>query len=117
MFAVRPRVVVPAKSVAVRRTFVRAEPDSAIADAIKEAEEACKDGTKKGECAAAWDEVEELSAHASHTKAKGYEDPLEKYCESAPDADECRVYEDQTTLERRLSSAVSVNILSGYRLF
>lgn len=44
--------------------------------------------------AAAWDTVEELSAAASHAKdaAKVNSDPLEQYCETAPDADECRVY-------------------------
>jgi hypothetical protein len=47
--------------------------------------------------AAAWDTVEELSAAASHAKAaakESYQDPLEKYCDSNPDADECRVYDD-----------------------
>jgi hypothetical protein len=44
--------------------------------------------------AAAWDTVEELSAAASHAKASGPEDPLEKFCEEDPSADECRVYED-----------------------
>jgi hypothetical protein len=39
--------------------------------------------------------VEELSAAASHAKdAAGNEDPLEKFCEEDPSADECRVYED-----------------------
>jgi hypothetical protein len=47
--------------------------------------------------AAAWDTVEELSAAVSHAKAVAAadptsNDPLEKFCESAPDADECRVY-------------------------
>jgi len=44
--------------------------------------------------AAAWDTVEELSAAVSHSKASGPEDPLEKFCEEDPSADECRVYED-----------------------
>lgn len=45
--------------------------------------------------AAAWDTVEELSAAASHAKDnKVVEDPLEKFCEEDPSADECRVYED-----------------------
>jgi hypothetical protein len=41
--------------------------DSKIAEAIKEAEKACDDGSKE-DCATAWDEVEELSAAASHKK-------------------------------------------------
>lgn len=45
--------------------------------------------------AAAWDTVEELSAAASHAKDNAQkEDPLEKFCEDDPSADECRVYED-----------------------
>jgi CP12 domain len=42
--------------------------DTKIKEAIKEAEEACAETGKQGECAAAWDEVEELSAAASHKK-------------------------------------------------
>jgi hypothetical protein len=42
--------------------------DEQVKEAIKEAEQACADG-KKGECAAAWDEVEELSAAVSHSKS------------------------------------------------
>ncbi|GAB4817821.1 hypothetical protein N2152v2_004867 [Parachlorella kessleri] len=74
-----------------RLVFVRGTaPDkSAIQEAIKDAEET----------AAAWDTVEELSAAASHAKdaAKANPssvDPLEKYCEDQPDADECRVFDD-----------------------
>lgn len=36
-----------------------------IQDAISAAEKACDDGEKE-DCATAWDEVEELSAAASH---------------------------------------------------
>jgi len=65
-----------------------------ISKAIDDAKDACEGGTS-GECAAAWDNVEELSAEASHQKAKEVKkDPLEEFCEGAPDADECRVYED-----------------------
>ena len=60
------------------------------------AREVCStEGSTSGECAAAWDSVEELSAEASHQKQS---DPqktsLEKYCDDNPDALECRVYED-----------------------
>eukprot|EP00358_Blepharisma_japonicum_P006676 CAMPEP_0202943328 /NCGR_PEP_ID=MMETSP1395-20130829/3741_1 /ASSEMBLY_ACC=CAM_ASM_000871 /TAXON_ID=5961 /ORGANISM="Blepharisma japonicum, Strain Stock R1072" /LENGTH=107 /DNA_ID=CAMNT_0049640667 /DNA_START=29 /DNA_END=352 /DNA_ORIENTATION=- len=80
----------------VRSILVRAEPSkSAVETAIKEAEEACKDGTT-GECAAAWDAVEEVSAAASDKKAavKAAADPLEQFCEGDPSADECRVYDE-----------------------
>lgn len=41
--------------------------DGKIAEAIKDAEKACEDGQAE-DCATAWDEVEELSAAASHKK-------------------------------------------------
>eukprot|EP00959_Pyramimonas_sp_CCMP1952_P103540 2165212-Pyramimonas_sp.AAC.1 len=48
-----------------------------ISGAIDEAKETCEDGTA-GECAAAWDTVEELSATAAHQKAKAPAfDPME----------------------------------------
>jgi len=69
-----------------------------VADAIKEAEEMCKGGDAQ-HCAAAWDNVEELSAAAAHKKVAYQEDkvasdPLEAFCDDNPDADECRVYDD-----------------------
>ncbi|GFR49284.1 hypothetical protein Agub_g11293 [Astrephomene gubernaculifera] len=68
-----------------------------VQDAVKDAEEACANGTTQ-DCAVAWDTVEELSAAVAHkkdaAKADPQLDPLEKYCQDSPDADECRVYED-----------------------
>ncbi|MQL77638.1 hypothetical protein Taro_010047 [Colocasia esculenta] len=66
-----------------------------VSESIKAAEEACAGDPVSGECVAAWDEVEELSAAASHArdKLKG-SDPLENYCKDNPEADECRTYED-----------------------
>ncbi|GAQ87418.1 hypothetical protein KFL_003510120 [Klebsormidium nitens] len=77
---------------------VRASTPSDISQLIKEAQETCKENPDK-ECAAAWDEVEELSAEAAHQKARAKAnpastDPLEKFCEDNPETDECRVYED-----------------------
>ncbi|TVT96801.1 hypothetical protein EJB05_30865, partial [Eragrostis curvula] len=67
-----------------------------LSDSIKQAEETCKDETATGECAAAWDEVEELSAAGSHARDKQKEtsDPLENYCKENPEADECRTYDN-----------------------
>ncbi|XWS46556.1 hypothetical protein CRYUN_Cryun14cG0078000 [Craigia yunnanensis] len=77
---------------------VRAAPDSIsekVQKSIKDATEACSDDPASGECLAAWDEVEELSAAASHARDKKKEnDPLENYCKDNPEADECRTYED-----------------------
>ncbi|KAG2693337.1 hypothetical protein I3843_08G087000 [Carya illinoinensis] len=77
---------------------VAAAPDKIsekVADSIKGAEEACAGDPASGECVAAWDEVEELSAAASHARDKKKEsDPLEAYCKDNPETDECRTYED-----------------------
>ncbi|CAH9082590.1 unnamed protein product [Cuscuta epithymum] len=53
-----------------------------VAESVKNAEETCAGDPESGECVAAWDEVEELSAAASHArerqKANNPSDPLEK---------------------------------------
>ncbi|NJK28600.1 MAG: hypothetical protein HC925_09550 [Coleofasciculaceae cyanobacterium SM2_3_26] len=52
-------------------------------------------GAASGECAAAWDAVEELQAEAAHQKSKKPDKTyFQKYCDANPDADECRVYDD-----------------------
>ncbi|KAJ8511603.1 hypothetical protein OPV22_002037 [Ensete ventricosum] len=67
-----------------------------VSESIKKAEEACAEDAVAGECAAAWDEVEELSAAASHArdKLKADSDPLENYCKDNPETDECRTYDN-----------------------
>lgn len=66
-----------------------------VAESIKSAEDACSENPTSGECVAAWDEVEELSAAASHARdKKKSSDPLEEYCKDNPETDECRTYED-----------------------
>ncbi|KAI9082615.1 hypothetical protein K1719_035484 [Acacia pycnantha] len=77
---------------------VRAAPDrisEKVEESIKNAEEACSDNPAGGECVAAWDEVEELSAAASHERDRKKEsDPLENYCKDNPETDECRTYDN-----------------------
>lgn len=52
-------------------------------------------GSQSGECAAAWDVVEELQAEAAHQRQKVKpKNSLEQYCDANPDADECRMYDD-----------------------
>ena len=52
-------------------------------------------GAESGECAAAWDAVEELQAEASHQRQKQpKKTSLERYCDENPDADECRLYDE-----------------------
>lgn len=52
-------------------------------------------GATAPECAAAWDEVEELQAAAADKRQeKKTLSSLEAYCAENPDAQECRIYED-----------------------
>ncbi|WP_019508336.1 CP12 domain-containing protein [Pleurocapsa sp. PCC 7319] len=52
-------------------------------------------GATSPECAAAWDQVEELQAAAAHKRQeKKSMSSLEAYCAENPDAEECRIYED-----------------------
>ena len=80
------------------RIVCMSSPDLAkeVEDKIAAAKAACADPNSTAECAAAWDEVEEIAATVSHEKAKAKvsSDPLEKFCDDNPEADECRVYED-----------------------
>jgi hypothetical protein len=67
-----------------------------IQEELANARNVCSaEGTSTGECAAAWDAVEELQAEAAHQRQehpkKTY---LQEYCDANPDAAECRVYED-----------------------
>ncbi|KAK3194270.1 hypothetical protein Dsin_025580 [Dipteronia sinensis] len=77
---------------------LRAAPESIsekVEKSIQEAKQACEGDPASGECVAAWDEVEELSAAASHARDKKKDsDPLETYCKDNPETDECRTYED-----------------------
>ena len=67
-----------------------------LSKSIEEAQEVCAAEGASKECAAAWDQVEELSSTVADQRnaAKGAKDPLEQYCKDEPQADECRVYED-----------------------
>ena len=69
-----------------------------IEQELEQAREVCDtSGAKSGECAAAWDAVEELQAEASHQRSK----PEQKeklfravHCDDNPEAAECRIYDD-----------------------
>ncbi|KAK7337520.1 hypothetical protein VNO77_18099 [Canavalia gladiata] len=79
---------------------VRAVPEQIsekVEESIKHAQEACAGDPTSGECVAAWDEVEELSAAASHARDKQKEkesDPLENYCKDNPETIECKTYDN-----------------------
>jgi hypothetical protein len=53
------------------------------------------EGAESGDCAAAWDAVEELQAEAAHQRQKQpKKTSLEQYCDDNPDAAECRIYDE-----------------------
>lgn len=63
---------------------------------LEQARAVCElSGSNSGECAAAWDAVEELQAEASHQKqSTKQKNSLEQYCDDNPEAAECRVYDN-----------------------
>lgn len=67
-----------------------------IKQETEQAREVCStEGATSAECAVAWDSVEELQAEAAHQRQNNPEkSSLEQYCDTNPDAPECRVYED-----------------------
>ncbi len=50
-------------------------------------------GNASDACAAAWDAVEELQAAIADRKQLKHRTSLDIYCETHPDASECRVYD------------------------
>ena len=63
-----------------------------IEEEREQARAACDlNGETSGECAAAWDAVEELQAEASHKRQVKPKNAFEKYCDDNPDAVECRI--------------------------
>jgi hypothetical protein len=67
-----------------------------IQEEIKSAKAVCDNtDSTPGQCAAAWDAVEELQAEAAHQRqSTPSKSSLERYCDDNPDAAECRLYED-----------------------
>ncbi|KAI3693809.1 hypothetical protein L1987_76761 [Smallanthus sonchifolius] len=94
----KPTWVKMPTNMTARKMYLRAAPEGLsekIAASIESAKESCADDPASGECVAAWDEVEELSAASSHARDKAKDaDPLETYCKDNPETDECRTYED-----------------------
>ncbi|OVA16764.1 protein of unknown function CP12 [Macleaya cordata] len=77
------------------RTMATPDISNQVSESIKNAEEVCAGDPVSGECVAAWDEVEEVSAAASDARLKKKEsDPLENYCKDNPETDECRTYDN-----------------------
>lgn len=53
------------------------------------------EGASAGQCAAAWEAVEELQAEAAHRQESHPKlNKFQQYCADNPDAVECRLYED-----------------------
>lgn len=70
--------------------------DEKIQEELQNARNICStEGDSSGDCAAAWDAVEELQAEASHQRNnQPKKTSLESYCDANPEAAECRVYDD-----------------------
>jgi hypothetical protein len=68
-----------------------------IEQAREEAHQVCNtEGVTSGQCAAAWDALEELQAEAAHqrTEQQEHKTSFQQYCDDNPDAAECRIYDD-----------------------
>ncbi|XP_073283739.1 calvin cycle protein CP12-1, chloroplastic-like [Primulina huaijiensis] len=65
-----------------------------VEQSIKNAKETCSDDPVDGECAAAWDEVEELSASDARDRSKEISDPSGNFCKDNPETEECRTYDN-----------------------
>lgn len=62
-------------------------------DLVNQAHAACgENGMMSGECATAWDAVEEVQAEISHRRSD-VKTAFNAYCDENPDAAECRVYD------------------------
>lgn len=60
---------------------------------VDQAHTACStNGAASSECAAAWDAVEEVQAEMSHRRDRE-RTSLQNYCDTHPDAAECRIYD------------------------
>lgn len=67
--------------------------DENLQQALDNAHVVCSANSESPECAAAWDQVEEIQAAIAHKRQKGSKSSFESYCDENPDADECRVYD------------------------
>ncbi len=70
--------------------------DETIEQELANARNVCSiEGAASGECAAAWDAVEELQAEAAHKRQnQPTKTAFQAYCDENPDAAECRLYDD-----------------------
>ncbi|GAP98315.1 Calvin cycle protein CP12 [Leptolyngbya sp. NIES-2104] len=60
---------------------------------VNQAHSACgENGMMSGECATAWDAVEEVQAEIAHRRSD-VKSTLNVYCDENPDAAECRIYD------------------------
>ncbi len=91
------------RSIKLRTTYPRvrthAEPprpieeDVYLALAIKSARNICLSTLDDMECTFAWETVDEIIRGLHHRHEFDIVDPLEAYCVTNPDADECRIYD------------------------
>lgn len=64
-----------------------------VQNAIAHAKAVCEEATDELECIVAWDSVDDVMRGVYQRIEKTGGDPLDKYCDILPDADECREYD------------------------
>lgn len=67
--------------------------DKNLQEALDQARAACRADANSPECAVAWDVVEEIQAEMAHKRHKTPKSSFETYCDTHPDASECREYD------------------------
>ncbi len=67
--------------------------DKNLQEALDYAHTVCTANENSQECVAAWDAVEEIQAEIAHKRQASPKSSFETYCDTHPDADECRVYD------------------------
>ncbi len=67
--------------------------DIIIALAKQSVQASCYDDLDEAACAVAWDNMDEIYRGLFHRKEYQETDPLEIYCSTTPEGDECREYD------------------------
>lgn len=69
------------------------EEELVVIMAYRDVQASCFDDLDEAACAVAWDNVDEVYRGLAQRKEKLETDPLEIYCSTLPDGDECREYD------------------------
>ena len=64
-----------------------------LTDLVDQAHDACGTDKTSNDCATAWEAVEEVQAEIADRRVSEVKTPLTTYCDTHPDAAECRIYD------------------------